>query len=108
MTTTVYLDTDEDRTIPLHAVRIATDAWNGFPVPIVTASAFADFIHTWSAADLNGVWGPVHVDFDGYLIHRRSDAPNDDTDEDDVWGPLDETTATGERLYALDGWTWTR
>ena len=103
----VYIDTDLDACersdherygLTLNAVRLA-EPWNGFVVPVVTASEFRRFVSRWAWNDPNGTWNPDGIrEGDGALIY------DDGENEPDVWTVvgMDDGTA----LYALSGWMW--
>lgn len=105
----VYIDSPPDDPAQLEMgleyERLAAP-WNGWEVPIVTEEQFRDFITRWKHNDPNGTWGRVSVeqDADGEvtLVHHRSDVPDDDTDEDDVFHTVG-VNDKGDLLFQIEG-----
>ncbi len=106
-TTLVYLDAvdvhpyaRENDELALHAVRI-DGTWNGWLVPVVTASEFRRFISANANNDPRGSWSPSGViERNGYLVY--DDRQHDDPD---TWARVG-TNPVGQALYTLEGWTW--
>lgn len=91
----VYLDLDEDRANDeraLHAVRLG-QPWNGFAVPIVTATELRRFLAAWE-------WPGTVTEASGTLVY------DDGESDPDEWIKVD-TDTEGNALYAIDGWLWT-
>lgn len=79
--------------------------WNGFEAPRCTEAQFRAFVEEWKRNDPNGVWGEVTVNDAGNLVHHRSDVHEDDSGEDDEFGPVGRTD-DNQVIYAIEGWVF--
>jgi len=107
MTINVYLDSASENmvdSLALHAEYI-NGLWNGWAVPVVTAREFRNFIGAWARNDPNGTWrvsGITESPDHATLTYVDTEHAANDYDTD-VWVSVG-TNASGETLYAIDGW----
>lgn len=99
---------DGPTTAPMPVLHAENEAapWNGFSVPIVTVREFAYWLGQMDAWIRRGgedwpPFGPLSVRDDRLILGHDADH-----DDDDEWRRVGTRKATGEALFALDGWTW--
>lgn len=100
--TDVFADSDSDRAIALRATSISSDTWNGWIVPIVTATEFARWLEAMKANDSAWEESTATTDGNGNLAYS-------DENGNDTWQRHGVAVVDGWAVstYALSGWTWT-